>query len=92
MTPTKNMGFVEFVAFTALMFASVAYAIDSMLPLIVAMGEDLSPDAVQRAQLVITTFVFGLGLGTYFISSYGEAESSSSPESSSICSPRRWRR
>lgn len=73
MTPAKNMGFVEFVAFTALMFASVAYAIDSMLPLIVAMGEDLSPDAVQRAQLVITTFVFGLGLGTLFIGPVSDA-------------------
>jgi len=73
MTPTRNMGFVEFVAFTALMFASVAYAIDSMLPLIIPMGEDLSPNSVQSAQLVITSFVFGLGLGTLGIGPVSDA-------------------
>ncbi|GAB4260753.1 MAG: multidrug effflux MFS transporter [Pararhodobacter sp.] len=56
--------FAEFVALMALLMATVAYSVDSMLPLLDAMGEALSPDAPQRAQLVITSFVLGLGAGT----------------------------
>jgi len=64
MKPIKQMPLFEFVAFMALMFATVAYSTDSMLPLIVQIGEDLAPQTPQSAQLVITSFVFGLGLGT----------------------------
>lgn len=54
----------EFVALMALLMATVAYSVDSMLPLIDDIGTALSPEAPQRAQLVITSFILGLGAGT----------------------------
>ncbi|MGY6547948.1 MAG: multidrug effflux MFS transporter [Roseinatronobacter sp.] len=62
--PTKPLRFGEFVALMALMIASVAFSIDAMLPALPQIGQELSPDAPARGQLVITAFVFGLGLGT----------------------------
>ncbi|PVH28788.1 multidrug effflux MFS transporter [Pararhodobacter oceanensis] len=73
MKPIQKMPFVEFVIFTALMFATVAYSIDSMLPLLSDMGAELAPDAAHRAQFVITSFVFGLGLGTLMIGPISDA-------------------
>lgn len=59
-------GRVEFVALMAFLAATVAFSIDAMLPALPAMAEVLSPDAPNRAQLVITVFVFGMGVGTLF--------------------------
>lgn len=59
------MPFAEFVAMVALLFASVAFAIDAMLPLITQMGRELAPEQPAQAQLVITLYVAGLGLGTF---------------------------
>lgn len=65
MTPDrKQLAFPEFVALLAMLFATVALAIDAMLPALPQIAAELSPDAVNRAQLVITTFALGLGLGT----------------------------
>lgn len=64
LTPTKKLRFGEFVALMALMMASVAFSIDAMLPALPTIGQELSPDAPARGQLVITSFVLGLGLGT----------------------------
>lgn len=73
MKPIKPMPMAEFVAFLALMFATVAYSIDSMLPLLVQMGEALAPETPQSAQLVITIFVMGLGLGTLVMGPISDA-------------------
>lgn len=54
----------EFVALMAMLFATVALAIDSMLPALPAIAATLSPDAPNLAQLVVTSFVFGMGVGT----------------------------
>ena len=59
------MPFGEFIVMLALLFATVAFSIDAMLPLLGVMGAELSPPDPTRAQLVITVFVFGLGLGTF---------------------------
>ncbi|MFN7003402.1 MAG: multidrug effflux MFS transporter [Roseinatronobacter sp.] len=64
LTPTKPLRFGEFVALMALMIASVAFSLDAMLPALPQIGQELSPDAPARGQLVITSFVLGLGLGT----------------------------
>ncbi len=64
LTPTKPLRFGEFVALMALMMASVAFSLDAMLPALPLIGQELSPDAPARGQLVITSFVLGLGLGT----------------------------
>ncbi|SFI81314.1 multidrug effflux MFS transporter [Celeribacter neptunius] len=54
----------EFTVLLALLFATVAFSIDAMLPGLPQIAADLTPDDVNRAQLVLTAFVFGMGFGT----------------------------
>ena len=61
----RRMRFGEFIALLALLFATVAFSIDAMLPVLGVIGAELSPPDPGRAQLVITVFVLGLGLGTF---------------------------
>ena len=56
---------VEFVAMMAMMFATIAFSIDAMLPALHAIGTELSPDNINVAQLVVTAFILGMGLGTF---------------------------
>lgn len=56
----------EFVALTAAMFATIALSIDAMLPALPEIAASLTPDDPNQAQLVITSFVFGMGVGTLF--------------------------
>jgi DHA1 family bicyclomycin/chloramphenicol resistance-like MFS transporter len=49
-----------------MLVATVAFSIDAMLPALPRIGQDLTPDAVNRAQLIVTSFILGLGLGTFF--------------------------
>lgn len=56
----------EFIALIAMMFATIAFSIDAMLPALPQIALDLTPEAPNRAQLIITSFVFGMGLGTLF--------------------------
>jgi MFS transporter, DHA1 family, multidrug resistance protein len=60
----KRIGQGEFVAMMAVLFATIAFAIDAMLPALPEIAAELSPDAVNRAQLVLTAFVMGMGAGT----------------------------
>jgi MFS transporter, DHA1 family, multidrug resistance protein len=62
----NSMSRVEFISFIAVMFATIAFSIDSILPALPEIGAELSPDDVNRAQLVLTAFVLGMGLGTFF--------------------------
>ncbi len=63
----------EFVALIAVMFATIAFSIDSMLPALPEIGAELSPHDVNRAQLVLTSFVLGMGLGTFFTGPLSDA-------------------
>ncbi len=56
----------ELIGLMAMLAATIAFSIDAMLPALPAMAEALTPEAPNRAQLVVTVFVFGLGLGTLF--------------------------
>ncbi len=55
----------EFVALIAMMFATIAFSIDAMLPALPEIGAQLSPDNVNRAQMILTAFVLGMGAGTF---------------------------
>jgi DHA1 family bicyclomycin/chloramphenicol resistance-like MFS transporter len=59
------MGKLEFVALIAMMFATIAFSVDAMLPALPRISEDLFPDQVNHAGLIITSFVLGMGLGTF---------------------------
>lgn len=64
MTVEKPLSQGEFIALIAALFATIAISIDAMLPAMPEIAATLSPDAPNRAQLVVTSFVFGMGLGT----------------------------
>ncbi len=61
--PTRGQPLPEFIAMLALIFAVIAFSIDSMLPALPEIAAALTPQNVNRAQLVLTSFVGGLGLG-----------------------------
>jgi DHA1 family bicyclomycin/chloramphenicol resistance-like MFS transporter len=67
MKPSQNlrMGRVEFIAFCAMLSATTAFSIDSMLPGLPEMARELSPLDPNKVQLVLTSFVLGMGLGTF---------------------------
>ncbi len=48
-----------------MLLATVAFSIDSMLPALPQISAELSPGRVNRAQLVIGSFVLGMGLGSF---------------------------
>lgn len=55
----------EFIALIAMMFATIAFSIDAMLPALPEIGQELSPLNPERAPLILTAFVFGMGVGTF---------------------------
>lgn len=63
----------EFVALIAMMFATIAFSIDAMLPALPEIGAELSPGDVNRAQLILTSFVLGMGVGTFFTGPLSDA-------------------
>ena len=56
----------EFIVLIAMLFAAVAFSVDAMLPALPQIAAELVPDQPNRAQLIIASFVFGMGLGTLF--------------------------
>lgn len=63
----------EFVALVAMLFATIAFSIDAMLPALPEIAATLSPDAPNAAQLVVTSFVLGMGIGTLFTGPLSDA-------------------
>ncbi len=66
MTPQKPLGQSEFIALIAMLSATVAFSIDAMLPALPEIAAELSPSAINRAQLILGAFILGMGLGTFF--------------------------
>ena len=71
--PTKRLPQGEFIALMAMVAATVAFSIDAMLPALPEMGAQLSSDNLNRAQLIITSFVLGMGVGTLFTGPLSDA-------------------
>jgi DHA1 family bicyclomycin/chloramphenicol resistance-like MFS transporter len=65
-SPTKPLKLPEFVGLLAMLFATIAFSIDAMLPAIPKIAQELTPDDVNKAQLIITSFMMGMGIGTFF--------------------------
>lgn len=57
----------------AMLMAVIAFSIDAMLPGLPEIAADLSPDAPNRAQLMVTSFVLGMGIGTLFMGPLSDA-------------------
>lgn len=56
----------EFIALMAMLAATVAVSIDAMLPALPQIAEELTPENINQAQMILTMFVLGMGLGTFF--------------------------
>lgn len=59
-----RLGFIEFTALIGTLFATVAFSIDAMLPVLPQIGQDLASSIPNHEQLVIASYIFGLGIGT----------------------------
>lgn len=66
MKPTRLLSLPEFITMSAVIFATLAFSIDAMLPAFPDIAAELTPDAVNRAQLIVLAFVLGMGVGTIF--------------------------
>lgn len=71
--PQRRLSTLEFTAMLASLTATVAFSIDAMLPALPQIAATLSPDAVNRAQLVLTAFVLGMGVGTFLAGPISDA-------------------
>ncbi|MCR9126506.1 MAG: MFS transporter [Rhodobacteraceae bacterium] len=72
MTKTA-MGRTEFIALIAMMMATIAFSIDAMLPALPEIARELTPDDLNRAQLIVVSFVLGMGAGTMFTGPLSDA-------------------
>lgn len=62
--PALRLAQGEFIALIAMLFATIAFSIDAMLPALPRIAQELTPANPNAAQLIITSFVLGIGLGT----------------------------
>ncbi|MDO5631090.1 MAG: multidrug effflux MFS transporter [Paracoccus sp. (in: a-proteobacteria)] len=69
----RRLPLPEFIAMLAFLFATVAFSIDAMLPALPEIALAVTPDNVNRAQLVLTSFVGGMGVGTLFAGPIADA-------------------
>ena len=69
----RRLSLPEFVAMLAFLFATVAFSIDAMLPALPDIAAELTPDNVNRAQLILTSFMAGMGIGTLFAGPISDA-------------------
>ncbi len=69
----RRLSMPEFIALMGMMFATIAFSIDAMLPALPDIAEELTPDRPTLAQLILTSFVLGMGLGTFFAGPLSDA-------------------
>lgn len=63
--PAPRLPLPEFIALMAMLFATIAFSIDAMLPALPEIAAELTPSDPNRAQLILTSFVLGMGIGTF---------------------------
>ncbi len=75
MTPRKDptIGRVEFIALMGMMFATIAFSIDAMLPALPQIADELTGGDAAQAALILTVFLMGMGLGTFFTGPLSDA-------------------
>jgi DHA1 family bicyclomycin/chloramphenicol resistance-like MFS transporter len=63
----------EFIALMAMLVSTIAFSLDAMLPALTAIADDVGGGDIKAAQLVVTTFVLGMGVGTFFTGPLSDA-------------------
>ena len=71
--PPERLARAEFIPLLAMLVATTAFSIDSMLPAMTVIGQELTPEAPNRAQMIVTIFVLGMGVGTFFVGAAADA-------------------
>ena len=71
--PTRPLPQAELVMLLAALMAMMAFSIDSVMPALPRIAGDFSPDAPSRAQLTISTFVLGTGVGQLLIGPFSDS-------------------
>jgi len=69
----QKLGKVEFIALMAMMFATISFSIDAMMPALPDISAEIAPVGVAQAALVMTFFVIGMGAGTFFTGPLSDA-------------------
>jgi DHA1 family bicyclomycin/chloramphenicol resistance-like MFS transporter len=69
----KRLSKGEFIALMGTIFATVAFSIDAMLPALPEIAAALTPEDANRAQLILTSFILGMGLGTLVVGPLSDA-------------------
>ena len=73
MARPEKLSQAEFIAMIAMLFATVAFSIDAMLPALPQIAGELTPDAPNRVQLILTSFLLGMGAGTFITGPLSDA-------------------
>lgn len=63
----KRLSQPEFIALVAMLFATIAFTIDAMLPALPEIAAELIPEDPNKAQLILTSFLLGMGGGTLVV-------------------------
>ncbi len=71
--PTRPLPQAELVVLLAALMSMMAFSIDSIMPALPTVAGEFSPNAPSRAQLTISAFVFGTGLGQLFIGPFSDS-------------------
>ena len=69
----KKIEKTELIALMAMMFATIAFSIDAMLPSLPVIAAELSPGKIPQAALILTFFIIGMGIGTFFVGPLSDA-------------------
>ncbi len=69
----KRLPMAEFVALIAMLYATIAFSIDGLLPAEPAIIAAFTPDDPNRAKLAVQSFFLGLGIGTLFTGPLSDA-------------------
>jgi MFS transporter, DHA1 family, multidrug resistance protein len=72
-SPTRPLPFAELVLLLAALMSMMAFSIDSILPALPVLAGTFVPDDPSRAQLVVTAFVLGTGIGQFFIGPFSDS-------------------
>lgn len=71
--PPRRLPLPEFIALMAMLTATIAFSMDAMLPALPEIARELTPLDHNRAQLILTSFVLGMGIGTFFAGPLSDA-------------------
>jgi MFS transporter, DHA1 family, multidrug resistance protein len=69
----QNLSKAEFIALMAMMFATIAFSIDAMLPVLSDIADDIAPYGVAQAAQIVIFFVIGMGAGTFIAGPLSDA-------------------